>query len=57
MEFSTLQMLLVHFVEACGVSPAPTAAWEDAWERADAYRQWATGNNRQHDDHQVVRAA
>lgn len=21
-----------------------------AWERADAYRQWATGNNRQHDE-------
>ncbi|MEU5646612.1 helix-turn-helix domain-containing protein [Streptomyces milbemycinicus] len=51
------RMLLIHFVEACGVSRAPTGAWEDAWERADAYRQWATGNNRQRDDHQLVRAA
>ncbi|MEU5032329.1 helix-turn-helix domain-containing protein [Streptomyces milbemycinicus] len=51
------RMLLIHFVQACGVSRAPTGAWEDVWERADAYRQWATGNNRRHDDHPLVRAA
>ncbi|MFD8384995.1 helix-turn-helix transcriptional regulator [Streptomyces sp. NPDC059679] len=49
--------LLVHFVEACGVSRAPTAAWEDAWERADAYRLWVKGNNRRHEGRQLVRAA
>ncbi|MBL1110910.1 helix-turn-helix domain-containing protein [Streptomyces sp. 110] len=61
------RMLLIHFVQACGVSRAPTGAWEDAWARADAYRRWATGSNSrsahrgapgaQHDDHQHVRAA
>ncbi|MCG0284084.1 helix-turn-helix transcriptional regulator [Streptomyces sp. PSAA01] len=58
--------LLIHFVEACGVSRAPTGAWEDAWDRADAYRQWATGNSRsdhrgapgsRDDHHQHVGAA
>lgn len=57
---------LVHFVQACGVSRAPTGAWEDAWDRADAYRQWATGISRsahhsarraRHDEHQHVTAA
>ncbi|WP_262705795.1 MULTISPECIES: helix-turn-helix transcriptional regulator [Streptomyces] len=55
------RMLLIHFVEACGVSRAPAGAWEDA------YRQWATGRSSrsvhrstpgaQHDNHQHVRAA
>ncbi|MEU4893373.1 helix-turn-helix transcriptional regulator [Streptomyces sp. NPDC044780] len=35
--------LLLHFVAACGVSRAPSGVWEDAWDRAAAYRRWATG--------------
>ncbi|MEU1906242.1 helix-turn-helix domain-containing protein [Streptomyces hygroscopicus] len=38
--------LLLHFVAACGVSRAPIGVWEDAWDRADAYRRWARSRTR-----------